>query len=44
MQDQQVDPVGAEPVASAVRTACAMTSGGVWNIPKPSAGIRTSLC
>ena len=32
-----------EPVASAVRTACAVTSGGVWNTPKPSAGIWTPL-
>jgi hypothetical protein len=32
-----------EPVASAVRTACAVMSGGVWNTPKPSAGIWTPL-
>ena len=26
-----------------MRTACAVTSGGVWNTPKPSAGIWTPL-
>ena len=31
------------PITSAVRTASAVTSGGVWNTPKPSAGISTPL-
>ncbi len=31
------------PVASAASTAAAVSSGGVWKTPNPSAGITTPL-